>query len=895
VTSLVGRAAELERLFRRAELARQGQGGVVFLVGEAGIGKTALLDEFLRRAQQGRSLTVVQARCVEHSGPGEAYLPLLDALGRLLASRARERTIDVLRSCAPTWALHMPADVIRPELRGDLLQRTIGASRERMQREAVDGLTTASADFPFLLALEDAQWADPSTIDAVHLLGAHIARRRVLVVISWRPADALDKEHPLRRCALALGKLPNCEQITLRPLSPDEVAAWLDARYPGHHFPPELAGLAWERTEGHPLFVAALLETLEGGGWIGEPEGAWAATRDLRSAALDLPDTLRSVIRRRLELLDEDDRQALQYGSVMGRELLSSVLARLLEADEALLEERLARLARAHGLLELRGEEELPDGSVALRYRFAHALDQAVLYEDLASRRRALLHGRVAEELTRLHGEASPRIAAVLALHRERGRDFPAAVQALAQAGDNASAVHALGEALGHYDHAILVVERLPAAQRRAALLPLRERRALTQHALGRFDVAIAEYQRLLEEARAEAAQREEWAALLGLCQSLFFARRIEELAVRAHEALGAARSSGDPGHRLDALLAVAQVLLAEGRLRELEPVLAGMIEDARRARHDPALAWGLDFSGFALYFRGRYAESEARFREARAVGARLRDGFVVLASLMFTGLCRGYRGHLSEALACFAEGAEMGRLNADRVWLPRMLTHQGWVHRELQDFERARACHEEALRLARELPLDWASDAEPLLNLSVERSRDGSANEADLAELERTAADAWFGWLYAVRLANNLAQSALLQGDAALGRAHAERLLGLASELGADAYVLAAHHLLAQAALHASDLAQARAHLAEAVRLLEEQPSALDRWKVHATLGRFHRLAGDPVAALHAWREAAAGIDSIASQLDDEALRGRFLASAAVRAVRSGAEGRDA
>ena len=113
-TSLIGRTAELERLQHRAELARQGQGGVVFLVGEAGIGKTALLDEFLRWAQQGRSLTVVQARCVEHSGPGEAYLPLLDALGRLLASRARERTIEVLRSCAPTWALHMPADVIRP-------------------------------------------------------------------------------------------------------------------------------------------------------------------------------------------------------------------------------------------------------------------------------------------------------------------------------------------------------------------------------------------------------------------------------------------------------------------------------------------------------------------------------------------------------------------------------------------------------------------------------------------------------------------------------------------------------------------------------------------------------------------------------------------------------------
>ncbi len=186
----VGRLLELDRLEALLAKAAEGAGSVVFLTGDSGIGKTMLAGELLRRARQkDASLILCRGRCAEQYGTGEAYLPFLDLLGTLLVGPERERTAKLLRTYAPTWCLQLPAATPTPASREALQQQTIGATKERMVRELGDVFEAAGDLAPVVLLLEDLEWADASSIDLLRHLGNRIARQRMIVLATYRPAD----------------------------------------------------------------------------------------------------------------------------------------------------------------------------------------------------------------------------------------------------------------------------------------------------------------------------------------------------------------------------------------------------------------------------------------------------------------------------------------------------------------------------------------------------------------------------------------------------------------------------------------------------------------------------------------------------------------------------------
>ncbi|HVQ30707.1 MAG TPA: AAA family ATPase, partial [Vicinamibacteria bacterium] len=771
-----GELRKLEALLAGALAA---QGAVVFLTGEAGIGKSALAAEFLRRVSRNPLVSICRGRCVDQYGAGEAYLPFLDSLGTLLSGPGREQTLAVMTKHAPTWCLQVPTATTTPEEREALQRRTVGATKERMLREVVDGLSAAAHHLPVVLLLEDLQWADPSSIDALRFMGKRLARQRILILCTFRPADVEVSSHPLKSCRVDLMTESHCHEIALPPLGLAHVAEYLDARFPGHRFPTGLATFVHGRTEGQPLFVVSVVDLLAAGGDIAPVDGAPTLVRPLSGRDHDVPESLRDMIRRKVEMLAEPDRTALQAASVIGRDFLSTVLASLIEADEEALEERLLRLHRMHGLVESRGEEDLPDGSLATRYRFTHALYHNVLYEELVSKRRASLHLRVGQVLLRHYGAESPRVASALALHFERGRDFSGAVTALMQAGEKAAGIHAHGEALEHFGRAAELVKRLPAENQALRLLHLHHKRGRTLYDILRFDDAAADFTLMREAAIRVGDTALEHAALSRLCNALFFTLRLEEMAVRAHEALGVAARSGSRQLQAEALVHVAQVVEAEGRLSDSLPVFDEVIEESRRIGHEPSLLSALAYSGLARYWQSEYARAEEAFAEAGALAERLGEGYVGSACRMHVGLARGNQGHFGAARAVFDEAIEMARRNGDRVWLPRLVTHLGWIHRELHDFDRARGYDEEGLRLAREQQGEIAPATEALLSLCVDYARAGRGDDAlrviqEIEKIRNTSRGAWFGWVHELRMQSVVAEHWLLQEDLARAREHA-------------------------------------------------------------------------------------------------------------------------
>ena len=248
----------------------------------------------------------------------------------------------------------------------------------------------------------------------------------------------------------------------------------------------------------------------------------WSLTRPLSEMELEAPESVRSMISKKIDALEEEERRALQYASIEGAEFLSTVAANLLGVDEIDLEERLARLERTHRLIDTRGEEELPDGALATRYRFAHALYQNYLYGNLVNKRRVMLHLQAGEQLARHYGKRAPQIATQLAIHFERGRDFGRAVEYLIHAGDNATKLYAYAEAEKHYTHALSLVERLPNGEQTKNLLTLYQKRGTVNHMLSGFPEAVDDFTNMLEQARGLNSLEHQSAALNALTTTLF-------------------------------------------------------------------------------------------------------------------------------------------------------------------------------------------------------------------------------------------------------------------------------------------------------------------------------------------------------------------------------------
>ena len=308
--SIVGREAEIQKLEGLLQQAIEGTGRIVFITGEPGIGKTSLSDEFLRRSRK-HQLLISRGRCVEQYGTGEAYLPFLDAMGELLQAPGRERIAAVMRTYAPTWCMELPTAFASSGSLEKLQQETIGATKERMMREMGDALGMLAAASPVVLLLEDLHWADPSSVDLLRHLSQRIGTQRLLIAGTFRPEDIERSGHPLKHYKAEMQAHNLCDELALGSWSREHIAEYVDATFSPNDFPLDLTSPVHEKTEGHPLFAANLLQYLGEGGDLSKVNGRWALVRPLSEMDLAAPESVRAMISKKIDALDPEERRAL--------------------------------------------------------------------------------------------------------------------------------------------------------------------------------------------------------------------------------------------------------------------------------------------------------------------------------------------------------------------------------------------------------------------------------------------------------------------------------------------------------------------------------------------------------------------------------------------------------
>jgi tetratricopeptide (TPR) repeat protein len=668
--------------------------------------------------------------------------------------------------------------------------------------------------------------------------------------------------------------------LRLDLLSPEDIGNLLNLRFNPNDFPSELAGLIRRRTDGQPLFTVSLLEFLANRGSIANVNGCWRLASPPNEMTVEIPDSVRAMIRKKSDALDANSRLTLQYASVAGEEFLSTVLAKLLDCDDLQVEEQLADLARNHRLIEPRGEEELPDGVLATRYGFAHALYQNVFYDELVSARRTLLHNRAGEQLMAHYGDRAPRIAVQLAMHFERGRNWARAIEFLILAGGNAMSRQANAQAVEHYTHALSLADKLPPESRTAIEPRIFERRAAVYLVMSRFELSIADCKQTIERARAIGSRALECTALYALGNALWWSHRLHEMQAVLEEMLALAEGAGSEEARFQALALMSYGHVALGELAEAEHKFQQVIERPSQVDRRTLLG-ALNMRARLRFFQSEYATAEKIFRETMSLASELGETFEALASHYFITLTLANMGRISEALEVLNRAMEMARRNGDCFWASRVPNCLGWIHRELQDPEGALAHDRNGAEMARSMGVGEA-EVNSVINLVIDFFQAGDRQQTDSctqAAESILARDAWFRWRFEMRLQAARAEQTLSKPDVLC-------LLEKATKYGARKYMIAARTMLAKIAVAKGDLATAEAELNSAIAILHEFPTPLVAWKAWSMLGRVYAALRQEDAARMAYREAASVIRHIAGNVSDERLRGIFLGSAAVQEV---------
>jgi DNA-binding winged helix-turn-helix (wHTH) protein len=648
---LVGRDAELWQLDDLFAKACAGRRQIVFVTGPAGVGKTALVETFLDSPRVHRAASLVwvgRGFCVEQHGAREAYMPVLDALDRLAHRPDAGRLAALLRRVAPTWLVQMPwllgdsATAVRQSLQA--------AKPERMLREFAALIEALSTDLTVVLVLEDLHWSDTATVDLLTVLAQRREAARLLVIGTYRAAEAAVQHHALLQAVRAMQVRRQCVDLPLHELSEEDVRQYLDERFPGAEFGPALAQVLHDYTDGNPLFVVAVVEHMLSRGWILETSPGWALSTPVEKLQLEVPDDARRMIEMQFDSLSPADRSLLQAASIVGTEFALQPIAAALKCTVEDAEIRCDTLARTHSFLRFTGSTEWPDGSAAQLYAFSHELYRQAAYAEIPEGQRQRLHQRIGEAIEVAYGEHVTLVAPELAAHFERSHDHARAVVYLAAAAARAGQRFANREAVGYLETALAVAAMLPDA--RARLVRELELRLALGPALNDVDGFASEsVQNNYERAHdicTEVGSPEQLFQVLYALGHLYAVRSDEMLAPKlAAELDDLATHLGSGAHRLLADSISIRVAVEAGRCVEA----CRLAEKRLPAPSDATVlqlpfAYGVDplndahcHYAFALWLLGHSERARTVMRDCLAAGQRTGSIFSRVAALWFTGL----------------------------------------------------------------------------------------------------------------------------------------------------------------------------------------------------------------------------------------------------------------
>ena len=497
----VARERELEILEKFLQNALRGNGGIAFVTGGPGRGKTALLEEFGRQAiDRYPDLLFMGGECSAYRGIGDPYLPFRRVMAMLTGNVEAEwvsgainredalRLWNTMPSITRVIVEYGPdlLDVFVPgrdlmarvntavdapsswrEQLGKLVERDRSETPDIEQRnlfeQYVRVLKSVAVEHPLVIILDDMQWADGASLNLLFHLGRRLEGERILIVGAYRPEEiALDRgdgPHPLEKILAEFKRQFGDIEVDLGKTGADESRHFIDAYIDSerNRLSPDFRAALFSHTEGHPLFTVELLRNLqERDDIVQDSNGAWVETSELDWSIL--PARVEGVIEERIGRLEDELKETLTVASVEGVDFTAQIVARVREVKERALVHQLSqeldkvhRLVQEHGILEIQKQR-------LYQYRFRHQLFQQHLYSGLGDFERTELHREVGSILEDVYGDRAGDIAPQLAYHFTEAGESERALEYLIKAGDQARMIYAHAEAVEYYRSALKII-----------------------------------------------------------------------------------------------------------------------------------------------------------------------------------------------------------------------------------------------------------------------------------------------------------------------------------------------------------------------------------------------------------------------------------------------------
>lgn len=687
--NVVGRDSELTRLQGFLEKAIVGERQIAFITGEPGIGKTTLVDAFLNRISIGRVILIARGQCLEQYGASEAYLPMLEAISRLCRESDREDTLSLLREHAPTLLSQIPW-LIRDQDRQVLQRETLGTTRERLLREMAEAIEALSAQKPLVLVIEDLHWSDYSTLDLISYLAHRREPARLMVIGTYRPAEVISSRHPLNAVKRELQAHRQCEELALGFLNEAAVAEYLRARFPSNNFPAVFAHQIHRRTDGNPLFIINLLDFFLSRSLISEHGGQWRLSEASHHVETGIPDNVRQIIDKQIDGLSAEEQHVLKAASVAGVEFSIATVSAALDVDLLEIEELCESLARRHLFLRAAGSES-PEDDLASRYGFIHALYQNALYDRIPKARCAHLHQRIGKHVESMLGSRASDMAAELAMHFEKAREYRRAVFYLLRAGENATRRFAHHELVDLARRGLKLIERLgdgPEQVEQELLLQTSLALGLSAtQGYGSTEVERA-YSRARELCQHSESKLQLFPVLWGLWRFYLIRSDLKAARELAESLLVLAKSAQESVLLVEAHLAAGSTFNNTGDFilsrEHFEQAIAlynpGEEQDYLSLYgHDPGVVHRC-FYAWALWSLGYPDRAIKTAREGLAIAERLRHPETLCFAYFFTAWTHQLRRESEETLIYAKAAIELAGENGIAQWSAFGASLHGWA-----------------------------------------------------------------------------------------------------------------------------------------------------------------------------------------------------------------------
>lgn len=740
----VGRKKELDKLNREFEMSVAGRGRLVFIVGDAGLGKTRLVDEFRRRIV-GKDVLFLQGRFYE-SGGALPYKVFCDSLRGSIHYLA-EHSLEDLEAVFGSLSDRVINDFTSADPLSVLLNNsTHSGNAEQEKYKIFDYLTRIYSSLsrvrPLMLFLDDLQWADELTLDFLAYLMRAAEGDRLFIVATMRDWEISNEGNPVRVWLRQMSRYGSYEQIKLTPLTEPEVRQILEQTFGKIQISASTLSLICAETKGNAFYLIEILRLLLEEKNIKWANGKW---RFEDISEIKLPNSVVDLVEAHLVKLPTPALEVFTSAAVLGDGFSFDMLANVTDMDE----DELLPIIEA-GLRERILKEEI--GGRDDHYVFYHSTMRKVLYERTSRRRRKRLHQQIGRRLEEMYGARAGKIASDLAYHYYQGEDYEHALRYAVEAGNLAWRALAISEALKYYEWAEKSIQNLTASLREeggnkgpSQVLQLAacglhleaDMLALYHLNYGRLLMQIGQHKRAESELRQtlELARQVRSLKLMGRTFTALgeLYRQYGQLArglEYGEQGLALLSSIEDTEWEVQALLVIGASHEGLGAFSAALETYEGALALARKINdrlNEANSHWGL---GFTYYRLGQYDKAKASAQKGLEIATSSNDRLGQQRCHNLLGSVYVEIGQFEEGLSHFDKALKIARDLGYRLSEAYILNNIGENYRLRNLYSEALSYYDQALVLAQETN-DRVTESMVLLNLGLVEQDKGNYEKA--------------------------------------------------------------------------------------------------------------------------------------------------------------------